>query len=75
MEYIVFGIVVIAISIVLFVALRQLMLWYWKVDTIIKNQELTNKLLSNNNALLNEQILFTKSQLKPENEPNQGYDI
>ena len=59
------AIVAIVIGILLFLALRQVMLWYWKVDTIIKNQELTNQLLSNNNALLNEQISFMKSQIKP----------
>lgn len=59
------AIVAIIIGILLFLALRQVMLWYWKVDTIIKNQELTNQLLSSNNTLLNEQISFMKSQVKP----------
>lgn len=50
------------ICVLIFLALRQVVLWYWKVEDIIKNQELTNKLLSNNNALLNEQILIMKRQ-------------
>lgn len=57
-------IIAIGAGILLFLALREVMLWYWKVDTIIKNQEINNKLLSNNNALLNEQIMFMKSQVK-----------
>lgn len=57
-------IIAIGAGILLFLALREVMLWYWKVDTIIKNQEINNKLLSNNNALLNEQITFMKSQVK-----------
>ena len=70
-------IIVLVICVLLFLALRQVMLWYWKVDTIIKNQELTNKLLSSNNALLNEQILFMKSQVEPQPElkPEQGFNI
>lgn len=61
------SIIVIVIGILLFLALRQVVLWYWKVDTIIKNQELTNQLLSSNNSLLNEQIAIMKSRIKPEN--------
>lgn len=29
----------VGICILIFLALRQIMLWYWKVDTIIQNQE------------------------------------
>lgn len=58
--------VLIVICILLFLALRQVMLWYWKIEAIIKNQEITNKLLSNNNVLLNEQVSIMKSQIKPE---------
>lgn len=34
-----------AITIGLFFLFRGIMLWYWKIDTIIKNQEETNRLL------------------------------
>lgn len=39
-------IITIVISIVLFFIFRGIMLWYWKVDVIIKNQEETNRLLN-----------------------------
>lgn len=38
-------IVVLFIAAILFYFLRGVMLWYWKVDTIVKNQEETNNLL------------------------------
>lgn len=59
-------IIAIVVCFLLFLALREVVLWYWKVDTIIKNQEVTNKLLHHNNALLNEQIAFMKSQVNQE---------
>jgi len=34
-----------ALCVGLFLALRSLMLWYWKIDTIVKNQEMTNEIL------------------------------
>jgi len=69
MENLITVIIVIAFCVLLFVVLRQVMLWYWKIDIIVKNQEMTNQLLANNNALLNEQLSFMKSSLKPEQEP------
>ena len=49
-----------AIAFVIFLALRSVVLWYWKVYDIIKNQELqiyeqkqTNYLLETQNELLN----------------------
>lgn len=53
---------VLGFCVLLFLALRQVMLWYWKVEVQITNQELTNKLLASNNALLNEQITLMKAQ-------------
>ncbi len=42
----IFGLLIgIAICVLIFLALRQIMLWYWKVDTIIENQEKLIKLL------------------------------
>lgn len=34
-----------AILVGLFLLFRSILLWYWKVDTIVKNQEETNALL------------------------------
>lgn len=65
MENLITVIILIAFCVLLFVVLRQVMLWYWKIDIIVKNQEMTNQLLANNNALLNEQLSFMKSSPKP----------
>ena len=59
------AIVVLALAFLLFFLLRSVMLWYWRVDVIIKNQEKANELLSKNNALLNEQILVLRGDCKP----------
>lgn len=38
-------VVIVVLSILLFVAIRSLMLWYWKIDTIVTNQQRQIKLL------------------------------
>ncbi len=38
-------VIAIIIAIVIFLALRAIMLWYWKIDEIIQNQRKTNFLL------------------------------
>lgn len=38
-------IIVLAIFIAIFLALRNVMLWYWKVNAIVKNQETIIELL------------------------------
>lgn len=43
-EFIAF-IFALVVAIGLFLAIRGIVLWYWKVDTIVKNQEETNHLL------------------------------
>jgi hypothetical protein len=37
---------VIFVCVVIFLAIREIMTWYWKIDTMIKNQNETNRLLS-----------------------------
>lgn len=54
--------VAIAFCIMLFLVLRQVMLWYWKVETIIRNQDVANRLLDVNNSLLKEQIALMKKR-------------
>ena len=31
--------------IIIFIVLRELVMWYWKINTIVKNQEKTNLML------------------------------
>lgn len=40
-------------SLIIGIVLRDLFLWYWKVNTIIENQEKTNKLLVKNQENMN----------------------
>jgi hypothetical protein len=35
----------ILLVIIIFVALRELVMWYWKINAIIKNQEKTNLMI------------------------------
>ena len=56
------GIFIIAICIGLFFAFRGIVLWYWKVDTILKNQEEQIRTQRATNSLLNEYIAFLKEQ-------------
>lgn len=47
-----YGIVGLGIFIIVFLLLREIVLWYWKVNTIINNQTKTNQLLEEQNELL-----------------------
>ena len=51
--------VAIVIFLALFLLLREVMLWYWKVNTIIKTQKgilfLLNKIYEGNGGILNEE--------------------
>lgn len=47
--------IALAIMLGIFLLLRAVVLWYWKVDTIVKNQEETNRLLRSINATLERQ--------------------
>ena len=47
-----------AIVIAVFIALRMVMLWYWRIDTIVENQITTNNLLR---KILNEQTRKTEN--------------
>lgn len=37
--------IAIAFLVIVFLVARELVLWYWKINTIVKNQEKTNILL------------------------------
>ena len=37
--------IAIAIIVIVFLVAREIVLWYWKINTIVKNQEKTNFLL------------------------------
>jgi hypothetical protein len=50
------------ICLIVFLALRQVVLWYWKIETLIKNQEAQLKAQQANNHLLAEYIDYLKSK-------------
>lgn len=47
---------------VVFIVLRDVALWYWKVNTIVQNQERLIKSQRETNNLLSEQINLLKAQ-------------
>jgi Tfp pilus assembly protein PilN len=53
-NFILYGIVGLGLFIIVFLFLREILLWYWKVNAIIDNQNKTNQLLEKQNELLEE---------------------
>lgn len=51
-------IIFLVVMVGLFVLLRSMMLWYWKIDIIIENQKHQISLIKEQNSLLKQ--LFTK---------------
>jgi uncharacterized protein YoxC len=45
MENITGALIAIAFLVIVFLVARELVLWYWKINTIVRNQEKTNFLL------------------------------
>lgn len=43
-------------SIIVFFVMRSVMLWYWKIDEILSNQSLQNRLINDQNQLLREAL-------------------
>lgn len=58
------GLFVIGFAVLLFIVFRQIVLWYWKVDLIIKNQEIQIRSQQETNNLLSEQISILKGYYK-----------
>lgn len=50
------GLFTLTVMLVLFLILRGLMLWYWKVDKILKNQQETNDLLRSIDEKMGKQL-------------------
>lgn len=65
----------IGIAILIFLALRQIVLWYWKVEIIIQNQQEQTKGIQSIYNLLDENARYSKSileELKKQNESKDG---
>ena len=58
------------IPILIFLALRQVAIWYFKIDKIVQNQSYTNHLLDVNNQLLKQQIDLLSAQNAAANSQN-----
>lgn len=52
------------ICLLIFLALRQVVLWYWKIETLIANQHEQTKALQSIYNLLDEDIRLRKEQSK-----------
>lgn len=53
--------IAIGASIIVFIILRDVSLWYWKINTIVQNQERLIKSQQETNNLLSEQITIMKN--------------
>ncbi|QNN41408.1 hypothetical protein [Pedobacter roseus] len=65
----------IGIAILVFLALRQLVLWYWKVEIIIQNQQEQTKGIQAIYNLLDENARYSKAlleEMKKQNEAKNG---
>lgn len=60
------GLFALLIIVLIFLALREVVMWYWKVNTIIANQEKLLKTQGETNSLLNEQLSVMKGHYKPD---------
>lgn len=55
--YIIIGLIILS---TVFILIREIMLWYWKITTIVKNQNYGNQLLEKQNKLLEENTIILK---------------
>lgn len=53
-----------AVFIIIFLALRQLFLWYWKVEVILKKQDEQTNLLRSIHNSIKENNRLTKTQIE-----------
>ncbi len=54
-------IITFVVLLIIALVIREVMLWYWRINLIIRNQERTNELLEvQNSILLSNQVLTTK---------------
>ena len=66
--------IILLIALVVFLILRSVMLWYWKIDTMVTNQEAQNKLMAEQRDLL-EQIYFLQGGSKVQYPSNSKEEI
>ena len=62
------GVIALVILCLLFLVLREVVMWYWKINTIIENQAKQIKTQQETNNLLSEQITLMKGYYKPDKE-------
>lgn len=70
--------IIIGIFIILFFIFRGIILWYWRINDLIKNQENQNDLLINQNDLLKKifiQLGGTFDKVKPSHIKNEVSNI
>ena len=58
------GLIAIGICIAIFIVLREVVMWYWKINIIVANQERQIKAQQETNNLLSEQISLLRSQIE-----------
>ncbi|MBE5322139.1 hypothetical protein IM793_23500 [Pedobacter sp. MR2016-19] len=53
-----------AVFLIIFLALRQVVLWYWKVETLLKNQNEQTRILTSIYNSIEENNRLTQSQIE-----------
>jgi len=61
------ALIALAILLIIFLALREVVMWYWKVNTIVDNQIKLIRTQQETNNLLSEQISLMKGYYKADN--------
>ncbi|MBL6446667.1 hypothetical protein JMN32_10115 [Fulvivirga sp. 29W222] len=74
MDLIFYGITILVVAFLLFLLLRAVMLWYWKINTIVQNQEDQKQLMKEQNRLL-EQIYLLQGGHKIEYSKDSAEEI
>ena len=59
-QQIIIGLFALAFLAIVFLAIRSILLWYWRVDVIVRNQEAQTGLLQRQNDLMEEQTEVLK---------------
>jgi hypothetical protein len=62
------GVITLVVLFLLFLALREVVMWYWKINIIIENQAQQIKTQQETNNLLSEQITLMKCYYKLDQE-------
>ena len=62
-------VIIVLVIIGLFFLFRSILLWYWKIDKIVENQQRLNSLVAKQKDVLNDILDELKNKTKEEQKP------